>query len=179
MSTHTSKFLSLVLRHRPEKIGLRLDEAGWVSVAELLAALARHNHPLSESSLHEIVAACSKQRFVLSEDGSRIRASQGHSVSVDLGYSPATPPGLLYHGTVARSLPAIEAMGLIKGNRHHVHLSPDIQTATIVARRRGAPVLLTVDAAAMNAAGHAFFLSANGVWLTNHVPASFIQFPRL
>lgn len=177
MSVKTSKFLSLVLRHEPEKIGLTLDEAGWVPVADLLAALARHRHPLTEAELGEVVATSDKKRFAFSEDGTRIRASQGHSVEVDLGYEPATPPAILHHGTVDRFIESIREKGLIKGQRHHVHLSADVATATIVGQRRGKPVLLTINAEGMHAAGCAFFRSANGVWLTEHVPSRFIAFP--
>jgi len=177
MSVSTSKFLSLILRHEPEKIGLTLDEAGWVPVADLLAALAKHQHALTPEALREIVATSDKKRFAFSEDGARIRASQGHSVEVDLGYEPATPPATLHHGTVAKFIDSIRAQGLIKGQRHHVHLSADAATATLVGQRRGKPVLLTVNAEAMQAAGYAFFRSANGVWLTDHVPSQFITFP--
>src|SRR3954468_573103 len=123
--TRLSKFLSPILRHQPEKVGLTLDEAGWVGITELLDALARHDHPITRETLHHIIATSEKKRFALSDDGQRIRASQGHSVEVELGYAPATPPPLLYHGTVDRFLDSIREKGLIKGDRHHVHLSPD------------------------------------------------------
>src|SRR5260221_9788530 len=146
---HLSKFLSLVLRHEPGKVGLTLDAAGWVGVAELLDALARHGRVVSRDKLLEIVATSDKKRFALSDDGERIRASQGHSVEVELGYAPATPPDVLYHGTVERFLASIRQGGLVKGARHHVHLSMDRVTATKVGDRRGEAVILTVDAAAM------------------------------
>jgi putative RNA 2'-phosphotransferase len=172
-----SKFLSLILRHQPEKVGLKLDEAGWVGVTELLEVSARHGHPMTLQSLQHIVATSEKKRFALSEDGQRIRASQGHSVEVELGYAPATPPALLYHGTVDRFLNSIRENGLIKGDRHHVHLSADTATASTVGARRGKPVVLTIDAAGMAREGLLFYLSANGVWLTDHVPARFMAFP--
>ena len=175
--TRLSKFLSLILRHQPEKVGLTLDEAGWVGVTELLDALTSHGHPITRETLLHIVATSEKKRFALSADGKRIRASQGHSVEVELGYAPATPPPLLYHGTVDRFLNSIREKGLIKGDRHHVHLSPDTTTATTVGARRGKPVLLTIDAAAMAREGVLFYVSANGVWLTDHVPVQFIVFP--
>ncbi|HEY4244934.1 MAG TPA: RNA 2'-phosphotransferase [Kofleriaceae bacterium] len=175
--TRISKFLSLVLRHEPAKIGIALDAAGWVPIADLLAGLARANRALTRAQLDDVVATNSKQRFALSPDGLSIRASQGHSVDVDLAYAPAEPPPRLYHGTVARSLPAIRASGLLKMARHHVHLSPDEATARLVGARRGSPVILVVDAAAMRAAGHLFFLSANGVWLVAAVPPAFLAFP--
>lgn len=175
--TRTSKFLSLVLRHEPEKFGLKLDSAGWVDVESLLASCGRHGHPLSRAELEEVVATNYKKRFVFSEDGRRIRASQGHSVDVSLGYEPQPPPARLFHGTVSRFLPSIRAHGLRKGERHHVHLSLNEETATQVGSRRGDAVILVVNAAAMAAKGHPFFVSANGVWLTDHVPPEDIEFP--
>ena len=176
-NVHISKFLSLVLRHQPEKIGITLDSAGWVDVGELLAAMGKHGKPLSEAELRRLVETSDKKRFALSEDGRRIRASQGHSVEVELGYAPATPPDVLYHGTVERFLPSIRAGGLQKGQRHHVHLSRDVETATKVGDRRGEAVILTIDAAGMAREGLLFYVSANGVWLTDQVPARFIGFP--
>ena len=173
----TSKFLSLVLRHQPEAIGVTLDPAGWVGVRELLDALAKHGRPLREDQLRHIVETSDKKRFAFSDDGLRIRASQGHSVEVELGYEPATPPDVLYHGTVGRFLDSIRVTGLQKGQRHHVHLSRDVETATKVGGRRGEAVLLQVDAAAMAGDGLVFYVSANGVWLTDHVPPKYITFP--
>jgi putative RNA 2'-phosphotransferase len=172
--TAISKFLSYVLRHEPSAVGLTLDSAGWVTVAELLAACAQHGHPLSRAELEEIVTTSPKQRFALSEDGQRIRANQGHSTTVDLGYEPAEPPDLLYHGTVTRLLPAIREQGLLRMERHHVHLSADEATARAVGSRRGKPVVLRINAQAMRDSGHVFFVTPNGVWLTDAVPSSFI-----
>ncbi|HEY7118447.1 MAG TPA: RNA 2'-phosphotransferase [Tepidisphaeraceae bacterium] len=172
-----SKFLSLVLRHKPDEIGLMLDAAGWVAVDDLLTALARHDHPITREQLVHLVQSSDKKRFAFSDDGRRIRASQGHSVEVDLGYTPATPPERLYHGTVARLVPSIRQGGLVKGQRHHVHLSRDVATAAKVGDRRGKAVILTIDAARMHADGLVFFVSANGVWLSDHVPSEYIQFP--
>ena len=173
-----SRFLSLVLRHAPERIGIRLDEAGWTDVSDLIAACGRNGVPLSREQLADIVAQSDKQRFAFDETGLRIRANQGHSVPVELGYAPAPPPNKLYHGTVAKFVADIRSQGLLKGRRHHVHLSADEATAAKVGQRRGAPVLLVIDTAAMQRAGHQFFLSANSVWLTDHVPPRFIVFPR-
>ncbi len=173
-----SRFLSLVLRHAPERIGIRLDEAGWTDVSDLIAACGRNGVPLSREQLADIVAQSDKQRFAFDETGLRIRANQGHSVPVELGYAPAPPPNKLYHGTVAKFVADIRSQGLLKGRRHHVHLSADEATAAKVGHRRGAPVLLVIDTAAMQRAGHQFFLSANSVWLTDHVPPRFIVFPR-
>jgi putative RNA 2'-phosphotransferase len=174
MSLRISKFLSLVLRHDPARIGITLDEAGWTDVDALLAAAARHGVQLTRDELRALVAASDKQRFALSDDGARIRANQGHSVEVDLQLPPREPPAQLYHGTVEAALEGIRELGLLRGTRHHVHLSPDVATATKVGRRRGEPVILTIRAADMHAAGYAFFCSENGVWLTEHVPPRFI-----
>lgn len=173
-----SKFLSLVLRHEPEKIGVALDSAGWVGVRDLLDAMAKHGFPVGEVELKHIVETSDKKRFAFSDDGLRVRASQGHSVDVELGYEPATPPDVLYHGTVPQFLNSIRAKGLIKGQRHHVHLSKDIEAATKVGDRRGKAVILAVDAAAMAGDGFTFFVSANGVWLTDHVPERYLTFPK-
>ena len=170
----TSKFLSLVLRHRPEAIGITLDSAGWVAVDTLLAQCRAHDRELTREALREIVATSPKQRFMLSDDGARIRANQGHSVPVALGYAQAVPPELLFHGTVAAKLAAIRAGGLRKMARHHVHLSPDLATARAVGSRRGRPVILRVAAGRMHADGHVFYLSANGVWLTDEVPPQYL-----
>ncbi|MEK7950863.1 RNA 2'-phosphotransferase [Luteolibacter soli] len=172
-----SKFLSLVLRHEPEKIGIVLDEHGWTDSQELIQAAARHGVRFDQSTLLEIVRTSDKQRFALNEDHTRIRANQGHSVEVDLALEPKQPPESLYHGTVEKFLGSIRSTGLQKGERHHVHLSPDLTTATKVGERRGKPVILTIRAAAMAEAGHPFFLSENGVWLTDAVPPEFIEFP--
>ena len=173
-----SKRLSYWLRHAPEAGGIELDEAGWVDVNVLLEAFARSSTPLERSRLERIVAESDKQRFAFSADGVRIRANQGHSVSVDLGYEPAEPPAELFHGTVGKALPSIREKGLLPQSRHHVHLSADRATAKNVGSRRGRPVVLTVNAAAMVKAGHVFFRSANGVWLTDVVPAEFLFFPE-
>lgn len=162
-----SRILSYVLRHAPQEIGLTLDAGGWADVTDLLA---RATVDMTRDDLHRIVSTSDKTRFALSEDGSRIRANQGHSVPVDLGLAACTPPDRLYHGTVVRFLEAIEAEGLRPMERHHVHLSPDIDTARAVGARRGPPVILSVDAAAMQAEGALFFRSENGVWLTDSVP---------
>ncbi|MDX2045040.1 MAG: RNA 2'-phosphotransferase [Acidobacteriota bacterium] len=172
----TSKFLSLVLRHEPEKIGISLDAAGWVSVEELLAACRAHGKTISLEQLQEIVVTNDKQRFSFSQDGSLIRANQGHSVEVELGYETATPPARLFHGTAERFLASIKEQGLLKGKRHHVHLSADIETATKVGQRHGKPVVLHIDAEKMQQDGFTFYLSTNGVWLTEHVAVPYLMF---
>jgi len=173
----TSKFLSRILRHNPERFGLKLDSAGWVGVEELLAAVKRHGVALTLAQLKEVVATNDKKRFALSEDGLRIHASQGHSVEVDLEYSPQEPPELLYHSTATRFLDSIRQTGLQKMQRHHVHLSADKAATFRVGARRGRPVLLTIQAGEMHRAGNVFYRSANGVWLADHVPTEFIEFP--
>jgi putative RNA 2'-phosphotransferase len=170
-----SKYLSKHLRHQPGRIGLTLDPAGWTRVDDLLSAAAAHGFPITRDELDHVVASNDKRRFEVA--GERIRASQGHSVPVDLDLPVTPPPALLYHGTVARSLPEIRRDGLRPMNRHDVHLSPDEETATRVGARRGRPVVLTVDAAGMAAAGHEFRVSSNGVWLVGTVPPAFLTFP--
>jgi putative RNA 2'-phosphotransferase len=172
--TATSKFLSLVLRHQPDIIGLKLDAAGWTFIDALLAALAAKGRALSRPELEEVVATNPKQRFALSSDGLRIRANQGHSIDVELGFEAMPPPELLYHGTVAAFIPDIFRDGLRKQQRHHVHLSADEATARLVGSRRGTPVILRVAAGGMHTAGYAFFRSENGVWLTDSVPPDFL-----
>ncbi|NEA48137.1 RNA 2'-phosphotransferase [Streptomyces sp. SID10815] len=170
-----SKYLSRHLRHQPERIGLRLDEGGWVAIDTLIAAAAAHGFPFTRDELAHVVAANDKQRFAV--DGDRIRASQGHTVEVDLGLPPAVPPPYLYHGTVPRYVEPIRAEGLRPMNRHDVHLSADRETAARVGARRGRPVVLCVDAGAMHRDGHVFQVSANGVWLTKAVPPRYLRFP--
>lgn len=174
----TSKFLSLVLRHEPERVGLNLGDAGWIGVDELLVAVNQHGVSLTLDQLKHIVATSDKKRFAFSDDGLRIRASQGHSVEVDLQYTPQTPPELLYHGTAIRFLDAIRKEGLHRMERHDVHLSAETKITLQVGGRHGKPVLLTIRAGDMHRAGHVFRVSANGVWLVKHVPPEFIGFPN-
>ena len=173
----TSKFLSLVLRHKPEIIGIELDAQGWISISELLRALSNSTFPLSFTELQEVVRSNDKQRFSFSPDGSRIRASQGHSLTVDLGYERATPPTILFHGTADRFLASIRQQGLRKGSRHHVHLSAETEIALSVGQRYSKPVVLSIASEQMNKDGHLFFRSTNGVWLTECVPVEYIEFP--
>lgn len=172
-----SKFLSLILRHEPERVGLKLGEAGWVDVNELLQAVNTNGVTLTLEQLQHIVATSDKKRYAFSEDGQRIRASQGHSVEVDLQYAPQTPPEILYHGTATRFLDGIRKDGLQKMGRHDVHLSAETKVTLQVGGRHGKPVLLTIRAGEMHRAGHVFRCSANGVWLVDQVPPQFIDFP--
>lgn len=169
-----SKFLAKHLRHAPEALGLTLQTGGWVSVDDLLAASERAGFPVAYDDLIECVQTNDKKRFSFDDSGDRIRANQGHSALVDLQLEAKQPPEVLYHGTVERFLASILAEGLKKGRRHHVHLSADIETARRVGGRRGKPILLKIDAAAMHAQGFRFFLSTNGVWLTDTVPSGFL-----
>ena len=171
-----SKFLSLVLRHQPEKIGLSIDQSGWASVGELIEASRRSGFEFTLEELQNVVVGNDKKRFSLSEDGLRIRANQGHSIKVELGYAPTAPPEILYHGTAERFLASIKQQGLIKGKRHHVHLSADVDTEKNVGRSQGKPVVLRVDGGRMGQDGFIFYLSANGVWLTDRVPVQYMVF---
>jgi putative RNA 2'-phosphotransferase len=171
-----SKFLSLVLRHSPETIGLHLDENGWADVPELIAKAAAHKQEFDKDMLEAVVAGNDKQRFTFNEDHSRIRANQGHSINVELNLAAQEPPEFLYHGTVAKFLDNIRREGLLKMSRQHVHLSKDKATAEKVGSRRGIPVILTVRSGQMFRGGMAFYLSENGVWLTDAVPAKYIEF---
>ena len=169
-----SRWLSRHLRHSPGRIGLDLEPGGWVLVDDLLAAAARHGMPMSRDQLDEVVATNDKRRFSLSEDGARVRANQGHSVEVDLQLEQREPPPVLFHGTGERAVDAILSAGLDRHRRHHVHLSADQETARRVGSRHGRPVVLRVDAAAMAADGHDFFVSDNGVWLCESVPPAYL-----
>ena len=170
--TRAGKFLSLVLRHKPEKIGITLDRHGWAEVRDILTGLN-----LTMEDLVHIVETDEKQRYSFNEDRTRIRANQGHSIPVDLELEPVEPPERLYHGTVERFLGSIRREGLKKGQRQYVHLSGDPETAANVGRRRGKPVVLRVDAGRMRRDGLLFYRSANGVWLTEAVPPEYLAFP--
>ena len=172
-----SKFLSYVLRHRPDEIGLTLDANGWALIADLIERSKAASIVLSEDLIREIVLSSDKQRFALSRDGKRIRANQGHSVEVDLALEPKRPPEILFHGTAARFLRSIRQEGLKSMARQHVHLSSDEASAMKVGRRYGTPVVLKIRAGEMWRAGQPFFLSANGVWLTERVEPGFLEFP--
>lgn len=174
----TSRFLSLVLRHKPEEIGLSLDVNGWAEVEELIELANRHGRRLTRDLLQVVVETNDKQRFVFSGDETRIRANQGHSVEIDLALPPRQPPDLLFHGTATRFVASIRERGLVPGSRQHVHLSPDAATAVKVGSRHGKPIVLEIDAGPMHRSGHVFFCSENGVWLTGHVPVEFINFPE-
>jgi len=172
-----SRFMSYVLRHHPEEINLQLDPAGWADVGQLLDGMSRDGRTVTREMLDYVVDTNSKQRFVYSEDGLRIRATQSHSFDVELGYEPAEPPEILYHGTTKKAVFSIERQGLTRQKRHHVHLHVDTETSLDVGGRRGKPALLVVRALEMHQAGFKFYVSPNNVWLTDHVPPEFIDFP--
>ncbi|HEY9663104.1 MAG TPA: RNA 2'-phosphotransferase [Allocoleopsis sp.] len=173
--TKISKYLSKHLRHAPERLGLTLAPGGWVSVDQLLSACATDQFPVTRAELEEVVATSDKQRFSFDETKTCIRANQGHSVEVDLLLEPQIPPDVLYHGTGEQSVPAILQAGLIKMARHHVHLSREVETARKVGIRHGRPVILAIDAAAMQQAGFTFYCSDNGVWLVDEVPPQYLS----
>ncbi len=169
-----SKILSLALRHKPEVLDLTLDENGWASVEDVLIGLKSKGKEIDFLMLKQVVEENNKKRFSLNEDEDKIRASQGHSIKVDVGLKEEFPPEILYHGTVAKFLDLIMENGLKKMSRQHVHLSHETITATNVGSRRGKPIILKVSAQKMAAEGYKFYLSENGVWLTDHVPAKYV-----
>lgn len=171
--TNTSKFVSLILRHKPETIGIQLDEHGWANVEELIAGICK-TREFNREILEEIVRMDSKQRFTFNEDKTKIRANQGHSISVDVELSEAIPPETLWHGTGEKYVAFIDQQGLIPKGRLYVHLSSDAATATKVGSRHGKPVLYIVKTKEMHDDGYKFFLSKNGVWLTKEVPVKYL-----
>jgi putative RNA 2'-phosphotransferase len=170
-----SKFISYVLRHRPDSIGLTLDSQGWASIDELIDKSSAGGTGFGRADLLKMVGGNDKKRFSVSDDGQRIRAAQGHSVTVQLGLVAQQPPHVLYHGTATRFVGAILAEGLKPQSRQQVHLSTDEATAHDVGQRHGKPAILQVEALRMHAEGFGFFLADNGVWLTDHVPPAFLR----
>jgi putative RNA 2'-phosphotransferase len=174
--TKISKYLSYHLRHKPEEIGLTLETGGWVAVDQLLKAAEKHDFPISREELNYVVENSDKKRFSFDETGSKIRANQGHSVTIDLELKPITPPDILYHGTGEKYLTTILEQGLLKMSRHHVHLSADLETAKKVGQRKGKVVIFTIDAKKMRENNYQFFCSDNGVWLVDHVPPEYLSY---
>ena len=172
--TETSKFISLILRHHPEVIGIALDEHGWADVDELIAGIAK-SRPFDMNMLGEIVSTDKKQRYSFSDDKTLIRANQGHSVPVDVELEAKTPPETLYHGTGEKYVKAIDEQGLKRMSRRYVHLSGDYDAAVAVGRRHGRPVVYEVETGRMARAGFKFYQSVNGVWLTDSVPAQYLR----
>ena len=172
--TDTSKFLSLILRHKPETIEIKLDEHGWADVSELISGISK-TRPFDMKMLEEIVRTDSKQRYSFNKDKTLIRANQGHSISVDVELEKKTPPEFLYHGTGEKFVSSIDKEGLLSKSRLYVHLSKDTDTAVKVGSRHGKPVVYRVAAGKMAVDGYEFFLSVNGVWLTKAVPAEYLS----
>lgn len=170
-----SKFLSLVLRHQPEVIGIYMDENGWVAVEELIQKCKSKNIHFDIEGLYEIVSTNDKQRFAFSNDKSRIRANQGHSIDIDLALEPKQPPSILYHGTADKNIASILMHGITKISRQHVHLSTSIETAKNVGARHGKPSILCVDAGKMHNDGYTFYQSENKVWLTDVIPSEYLS----
>ena len=170
----TSKFIALVLRHKPEEIGISLDEHGWANVDELIAGIAK-TQPFDMAMLEEIVSSDDKQRYSFNEDKTLIRANQGHSIPVDVELEKKIPPEILYHGTGEKYVESIERQGLIPKSRLYVHLSADYETAVKVGSRHGKPVVYTVAAGEMQKDGYVFYQSVNGVWLTKTVPVEYLS----
>jgi putative RNA 2'-phosphotransferase len=169
-----SKYLSYHLRHRPDELGLELEVGGWVEVTQLLTACHQNRFYIRSDELKEVVDRNDKKRFSFNEDGSKIRANQGHSVAIDLQLTPQTPPERLYHGTGHKAVQSILKEGLLKMSRHHVHLSSDRATAKKVGVRHGKPIIFQIDTEAMQKAGYIFYLAANGVWLVDRVPPEYL-----
>jgi putative RNA 2'-phosphotransferase len=170
-----SKYLSKHLRHQPERLGLTLEDGGWVKIDDLLKACAENNFPISLVELREVVEKNDKKRFSFDASGGKIRANQGHSVEVDLQLKKQMPPARLFHGTAERNVSMIREHGLLKMARHQVHLSTDTETARKVGTRHGKPVIFEVDTRAMSENGFEFFVSENGVWLVESVPPEFLK----
>lgn len=171
-----SKFLSLILRHKPETVGITLDENGWADVGELLQKINKGGRTIDFETLEKIVRENDKQRFSFNDDKTKIRANQGHSIQVDVELEKKIPPEFLYHGTIERNSNSIETNGILKGSRLYVHLSADIETAQKVAtRRKGSPIIYKISALAMHEDGYIFYQSKNGVWLTEFVPPKYFS----
>ena len=170
----TGKFLSLILRHKPEVIGISLEEHGWAEVSELISGIKK-TRKFDMNMLEEIVRTDNKQRFAFNSDHTKIRANQGHSIAVDVELKEQAPPEFLYHGTGTKYVSSILKNGLLSQSRLYVHLSKDIPTAISVGKRHGRPAVFTIRAGEMSRKGYQFFLSENGVWLTKNVPAEYLK----
>ncbi len=171
-----SKFLSLILRHKPQTIGLELDQNGWADTKLLLQGMLKAKYLIDLDILKYLVKSSDKQRFKFNGDFSKIRANQGHSINVDLRLEQKLPPAILFHGTATKNINSIKQNGLLKQNRHHVHLSSDTKSARKIGTRHGNAIVLKIEAGKMNESGIEFYLSENGVWLTEKVDAKFIKF---
>lgn len=173
--THISKFLSLVLRHQPETIGIQLDQNGWADIDELIEKANNFGTKFDRPTLNHIIETNSKKRFAFNETLDKIRASQGHSIEIELGYTNQQPPEILFHGTSEKFVQSILATGLDKRNRQHTHLSADIETAIKVGQRHGKPFVFKVLVGQMYQDNFVFYISENGVWLTDNVPTKYLK----
>lgn len=169
------RFISLILRHQPEAIGISLDENGWANTDELIAGINEKGESITKEDLDRIVRENNKKRYIFNEDKTKIRANQGHSIEVDIGLEPVIPPAFLYHGTGEKSVSNIMAVGIEKRSRQYVHLSSDLDTAVRVGARHGSPVVFTVKAGEMYEKGWIFYRSENGVWLCEYIPKEFVE----
>lgn len=170
-----SVFLSLVLRHKPEVIGLALDNQGYLKLDDLIDGINKSGREVELQTILDIVNSDDKKRYSLSEDNSKIRASQGHSIPVDLSLANGIPSGQLFHGTAERFKESIETTGLVKAGREYVHLSENIETAISVGSRRGKPVVFLVDHKKMLEDGHELWISENNVWLSENIPTKYLS----
>ncbi len=170
-----SKYLCLILRHKPEIIGIELDKNGWADVTELLEKMNQSGEMIDLHKLNEVVKTDNKNRFSFNETSDKIRANQGHSITIDLGYTAQKPPEFLYHGTAGRCAESVLKNGIEKKKRHHVHLSTDEETALKVGQRHGNPVVFMVSSGQMYVDGALFYLSDNGIWLTDFVPVKYLS----
>lgn len=175
MKTEISKFIALILRHKPEAINIKLDEHGWANVIELIEGIKKQYPTFDIEMLEQIVAEDNKQRYSFNNDKTRIRANQGHSIPVDVELEEAVPPKVLYHGTGRKYVESIDNQGLVPKSRLYVHLSKDEETAEVVGKRHGDPVIYVVDTEKMHKDGYVFYCSVNEVWLTKEVPAEYLK----
>ncbi len=169
-----SKFISLILRHKPEEVGITLDEHGWANVEDLINGINNSGRKIDKDVLEEIVRTDNKQRYSFNEDKTKIRANQGHSIPVVIDFKELEPPDTLYHGTATKSIEGIHARGIKPMSRLYVHLSKDFETAKQVGSRHGECVVLIINAKRMYKDGVKFYLSENGVWLTEYVDPKYI-----
>ena len=174
MKNHIGKFICLILRHKPNSIGISLDENGWANTQELLNGLNAAGKKVDIEQLINIVNTDNKRRFSFNSDKSKIRANQGHSIPVNLGLLELVPPTILYHGTSEKFIESIKQNGIQKRSRQYVHLSSNIETAVAVGKRHGNPIVLKINTEQMFLDGYKFYLSENGVWLTDNVPYQYV-----
>lgn len=174
--TKISKYISLILRHKPEVIGIELDRNGWCDIDALIEGINKSGELITRDILESIVINDDKQRYSIDNEKNRIRANQGYSISVDIELELRVPPTVLYHGTVGKFISSIKEQGLVKGQRQYVHLSQYSKTAVTVGKRRGIPIILEIDSKRIHEDDYKFYISSNNVWLCDHIPRAYIQF---